>query len=497
MSRGLRSVFAVLFLAAAVSASAGPDDLFDARAEGALQLGQQEFLLALEQGRYTLRDGRLLDARAPDRSRPFLTKARVAELLALPSGGAARPEGPSSSAAGDAAYQRALSRVPKGTPADLNFDGGSVRSGGVRGPPENGRAPAATDPAVLQSQLLLRLNFTGNKAERVAYGEAVALILKSKTGREFAEKFVRERATADVNIKEIDNAGETDLSVEPPVVTLSKAYLKNDKNHSRVLMAGTLAHELFGHAYEVQRAKKAKFSETAHYHYRGDEVGARLIDWLVQTELTGTVADEDPQVYLDNPEAYHRSLLTRDPYYITTLSPLQMKDPATALRGRRKRVADDEAKTASDVKDMMEWTPILEHFIGALHRVAKARLAPAEKELDDYLKWAAGRQKKLAACKEALERKLELWSSREGAPERAELRTAADSAYMKTLEAEVAGRAAALRKLRAAPRRGPSSVLEMPPLVITAAAPAGPPIDLEELGRMNADDLERNPGHKR
>lgn len=498
MSRGLRPVVLVLFLFAALSASAGPGDLFDASAPNAFQPGQKEAILALENGRYTIAGGRVLDAKTP------LTNAKVAELLAGPSVGAARPDAAAApDGAADAAYQRAMSRVPKGPAADLNFDGGSARSGGVRGPPGGGKAAPAGPPdaSVLQARFVSRLQFQGSKEERAAMSESVALILKTKTGRELAAKFVKDGATAVVKVETMDNAGETDTEKTPPVVGLSRAYMKkDDPDHSRVLMAGTLAHELFGHAYETQRARKAGFPQLGLYHYRGDEIGSRLIDWLVQTELTGKVADADPKPYLDNPEAYHRGLQTADPYYITTMSRAEMKEPAAALSARRKRLAAATAKTDADIKDMKGWPPIIAHFVGALHKIAKARFAPAQKELDEYFEWADAYRLKLVRSKEALESKISLWSSRAGAEERKTLRAAAESAYLKDIEETVARRARELRELRAEVRSGrrkPASegVIEMPPLVIGGEAPAGPPIDLEEVGRMRDADMKKNPGH--
>jgi hypothetical protein len=497
MSRGLRPVLFVLFLAAAVSASAGPDDLFDAGAPGALQPGQQETILALENGRYTLQEGHFLDARPSDPARAMLTNARVAELLAgAPGGSAPSP----SAAAGDAAYQRALHRMPKGTPANLNFDGGAGHAGDIRGPPGTGSNNGSTgmpDPAVLQAQIVQRLVFKGNKQDREAIGEAVATILKTKTGRRLAQEFVNEGASAEISVAGTDNAGETDTSVNPPKVKLSRKYLGTEPDYSKVAMAGTLAHELFGHAFEAQRAKKAGFSETAHDHYRGDEVGARLIDWLVQTELTGKVADADPKPYLTNPEAYYRDLVTHDAYYAGTLSPREMKNPVAALKGRRKLFAEDAAKTAADIKETAAWTPIIAHFV-KVHRIAKARFAPAEKEVADYLSWAATHQKKLVEGKEYLEGKIKRWSSPEGAKEKKELIDSADSPYLKGQEAALAARARELRHLRANPNlgRGPASETEITlPGMVISVTESGPGIDLTELSDMYANDQEKHPGH--
>ena len=511
MSRGLRPVFFVLFLASAIAASAGPDDLFDARIPGALQPGQQEVLLALESGRYTLKEGRFLDARAPDPGRPQLTNARVAELLAAR--GTNLPPLPAAAIPTDVRPNIALPSAAKTSPGLLNFDGGVAHGGDIRGPPASGSvASGKSAPGVLQTQLLQRLVFKGSKQEREALGEAVGTILQTRTGRELAAAFVRERAVAGVSIGAIDNSsvvtehgkkilsgtsGMTETDKIPPEVTISRAYMGTDPAFRRVVMAGTLAHELFGHALEAQRAKRAGFPKSAQDHYRGDEIGSRLIDWLIQTELTGKVDDASPAEYLTDPEGYHRGLVTVDPYYVNTLSAKEMKNPVTTLRGRRKMVAADEAKTTAGIKDMEDWRPIIAHFV-KVHRIAKARFAPAEEELNTYLVWAYGHQKKIAEIKESLEGMIEYWSTPKGAKEKKQVIDAASDPYLLGMEASLTARARELRRLRAGPPqgRGPSStaVLVMPELVITGSKTPDL-IGLDELSEMHALDREKNPGH--
>jgi hypothetical protein len=513
MSRSLRPVFFVLFLASAIAASAGPDDLFDARTPGALQPGQQEILLALESGRYTLKDGNVLDARASDPARARLTNARVAELLSAR--GTGLPPLPHAAIASGALVPRALPLAAKGTPANLNFDGVVARAGDIRGPPASGSIASGSGapPAagVLHAQFLTRLVFKGNRQEREALSEAVATILKTKTGRELAAQFVNERAAAEVTLETIDNStavqekgrkilsgtsGQTDVVKDPPKITLNRAYLDTDPEYRRVVMAGTLAHELFGHALEAQRAKKAGVPRAVLFHYRGDEIGSRLIDWMVQTELSGKVEDGEPKEYLGDPEGYYRGLLTVDPYYIVTLSPAEMKNPLTTLRGRRKLLKADAARTTADIKDMESWRPIIAHFV-SVHRMPKARFAPAEEELNVFLTWAYGHQKKLSDINESLEGVIAHWSSPAGAKEKRQVIEASGSAYMNRMEAAAAARARELRRLRADPHHGrnPASteVLVMPGLVITASG--APVIDLDELSRMNTEDRQKHPGH--
>ncbi|MDD5302368.1 MAG: hypothetical protein PHS14_04590 [Elusimicrobia bacterium] len=514
MSRGLRPVFLVLFLASAVAASAGPDDLFDARIPGALQPGQKETILALDNGRYTLKDGHFLDARAADPARVLLTNARVAELLSAPTGGT-RPDGVNA-AAGDAAYQRAMARVPKGAPAQMNFDGGAARGGGIRGPPAAGVAGAAasSDPAVLQAQLLQRLVFKGNKKEREALGEAVSMILKTRTGRELAAQFIAERASAEVAMADIANSttvveggrktlsggpGFTEVEKDPPVVSLNRVYLDADPEWRRLAMTGTLAHELFGHAFETQRAKKAGMPPAVDYYYRGDEVGSEIIDWLVQTELAGKVVDGSPGAYLDNQEKYYRGLWTTEAYYSTTLSLAEMKNPVASLKARRKAVDAEEAATKTDLKDNEDWEPIIAHFTRA-HGMPRARFAPADEELRAFRLWAAGHLKKLVEIREALAERIKFWSSPAGAAEKKAVMNGANSDYLKKREALLAARAAALRRLVGEVKggRAPAPVLSLPDIV-SAAPKAGEaaPIDLDGLGALYAADLKTHPKHWR
>ncbi|MEQ1631495.1 MAG: hypothetical protein ABL997_03920 [Planctomycetota bacterium] len=172
MSRSLRPVFFVLFLASAIAASAGPDDLFDARTPGALQPGQQEILLALESGRYTLKDGNVLDARASDPARARLTNARVAELLSAR--GTGLPPLPHAAIASGALVPRALPLAAKGTPANLNFDGVVARAG--------------EDPLAVQAmQLELRLALEDDPAARERAVADLALACAGGRGSTYAQ----------------------------------------------------------------------------------------------------------------------------------------------------------------------------------------------------------------------------------------------------------------------------------------------------------------------
>ncbi len=294
------------------------------------------------------------------------------------------------------------------------------------------------------------------------------------------------------------SGGNADTYKDPPRVTINRHYLESDAEYRRVAMAGTLAHELFGHAFEAQRARKTGLPRSVQYYYRGDEIGSQLVDWLVQTELKGEVLDGDPDSYLADPEKYYKSLWPMDAYYAVTLSPKEMADPVAALRPRLKYVRADRVKTTADRKQMKEWNAIRDHFI-KVHGLAAARFAPVDERLRTFELYAADRLKELDEIEKHLGETIASWAAK-GSKEPPELRAGARSSYVRDADARVTARTKALLKLRAE-KRGPASVspdgvLEMPPLVIRGAAdPANEPIDLDMLGVLYEEDREKNPGH--
>lgn len=508
MSRGLLPSLSVLLLAASVWAG-GPDDLFDARVAGALQPGQKESILALDNGRYMLlKNGHFQDSRPVDPAHPLLTNKQVAELLA---GGKKIPPLPAS-VVGTTVVQPIAPTSNQSPYVIPNFDGGTKREGDIRGPPDgavSGGIGGKSASDVLHAKFLTRLTITGDKKEREALGEAIGSILKTKTGRELAEAFVNEGASAEIKMRAFEGgkvvekngvkvlsgvAGITLSTENPPKAVLSLVYLDTDPEFRRVAMAGTLAHELFGHAFEKQRADKAGLPEVARHHYRGDEVGSRLIDWMVQTELAGKVVDSDAGPYLSDPEGYYRGLLTVHPYYATTLSLTEMKNPVDTLRARRKMIVAEEAGNDKDLKDMEGWTPVIAHFVST-HTVAKVRFKTVEASIKSLLDYSTDRMTTLAEIRKILDNHIDFWSSPEGKAERAALIGAADAPYLKRQEAAAAARAKELRQLRASRGSASTNALELPGMVINVNVSGEPEIDLAELGRMRAQDKRKNPGH--
>jgi hypothetical protein len=341
----------------------------------------------------------------------------------------------------------------------------------------------------------------------------VDTLLQTNTGRRLASEFVAEGAHADLVMGSFAGsrtavedgkrvlqatAGKTATDRDPPRVMINKDFLDTDPEYRRASLAGTVAHELFGHALESQRVRKEGVPLAAQYFYRGDELGSEMIDWTIQTELNGKVADGDPAPFLSDPEGYYRSLWTADSYYAVTLSPAEMKNPLAALKVRRRAVADEREKTRDGVKEMAAWRPVIRHFI-QVHKIPRARLTPATAQVDDYMNWASAHTSKLDEIKTYLDAKIEEWSGPRGAKETAQLAASADSPYLANAEARLAARAVELRRLMTAAEaaRAPVEKTEIVIDDVAVAAPAGPPakIDLDELQRLLAADQTEHPEH--
>ncbi|UPT73110.1 MAG: hypothetical protein M0D55_14585 [Elusimicrobiota bacterium] len=366
---------------------------------------------------------------------------------------------------------------------------------------------------MLQARFLSRLVIRGQPADREVVADAVDGILKTKLGQELARQFVLEGAKAEVVLAPLDGAttsykdgvttvsgtqGSTSVDKEPPVVTLSRAYLHAEPGWRRVSMAGTLGHELFGHAFEQQRAKKAGIHRAAEYHYRGDEFGSRLIDWTIQTQLNWTNVDGDPGAYLEDPEGYARNLWAHSGYYVQTLSAEEMRNPMDTLKARRSGLTEALAKTREGIKDMEEWTPIIAHF-KTVHKLDPRRLVDAEQEVREYLEWARGHIVDIGDSRKALEARISFWETPAGARERDAIVRAAGSSYIRAFESRLKKRALDLSRLRSAgrgPASGPAMVL--PGLVIavpkTGELPPEP-VSLRELGALYRQDKKDNPKH--
>lgn len=503
-----RLLAVVLLCAAAGFAGAAvlPDALFDASGASAFRAGQKEFLLSLDGGRYAIRDGRVLDAR----TKSALTNKQVEELLSPAPSAVGATRAPAGTQVKATALVTAAGKAPP------NFDGSRARAGAVDATPWGGTGGLGTaalnDPVLLKSRLIARLVFPGTPQEKAALDAAVDDILKTEIGRALAARFVDVNAVSDVVFQDVAAStltvkdgkrrvdgmgGFTEAQKSPPRVVLNRLYLSADAPDGAAALSGSLAHELFGHSLMTQRARQLGLPFALNYYYRGDEVGAELIDWLMQTELRGEVVDDDPADYLGDPEGYYRRLWTTNDYYVLILSPAEMKDPVGSLRARRPVVAAAKAKLAANLRNMRSWRPTIEHFVGA-HGMKRASFAPAEDEIASYEAYAANRAKRLETVSKSLEDQLRSWTrTPSGQKEVRALKASADSSFLRAADAELKARREALLRARAkaATGRKPAAADTVKTAPADAAAPAEPGFDLDALSKLADEDRAANPSH--
>jgi len=211
-----------------------------------------------------------------------------------------------------------------------------------------GRAPEPPLEARFRDSLLLEDN--GDPAQKNLLDKILTLLLKTRTGAELAEEFVKLGATARVGFARIPGSrilvehgkssvhgtlGRTFTRKKPALVELNILLLQTKAG--RVEVAGVLAHELLGHVRAASGAEAGSVKGTLDF-YDGDELGARLAGWNVALEL-GRM-DPDALDYLKDPEGYSRSSPTADDSYALLFSRKELSDPVRVLKERLAAVAE-------------------------------------------------------------------------------------------------------------------------------------------------------------
>lgn len=509
MSRRLRLAVPVLLsllaasLAAAASvcepgssADAAPDAPFQADAPGALRAEERSRLLSLDDGRYEERDGFLADRRAASAERSLLTNAQTVRLLCPPRG--------------DVKKETSIGRlsVPKALPSPqavgtLEFDGAARREAGVAnpgsaGPTEGPSAGSAEDPPLLREVLArVKIAEDGDPRAAAALRGALRDALRTPTGREVAEDFVALNASAEIRLEKLSGSlltingrkilsgvrGEHRNNEGKSVVVVNRMFLDADPEISSREMAGTLAHELFGHALEEQRAARANFPRAALNRYRGDEANARLVGWLVRTELGAPLSDGGMWTYTTNPEAFHRGLARIDPYYAQTLSASEMSDPLPTLNARLKTARGRRADLTADAIEMRKWSFVIEHFV-TKHGIERRRFESANQDASDFLELERPRLNQDSdEIVAALQERIDFYGTPKGREQLRQFSDASGSDFIRASEARLARYRARL-KFKMEGRKRESLVPPLPDQ-----------IDFEALEKLYQDDVRDNPRH--
>lgn len=478
-------------------AAAAPDSPFRTDAPGALRDDERGRILSLEDGRYEDRDGSFVDRRESSPERARLTNAQTVKLLCPPGG-----------EKGESAPRRL--EAPKNLPNPraagiLDFDGAAQRRAGAAATPSGGMAGlslhaagAEAAPQLLQA-VLSRVKFADDADPRAAAAldRAMRDVLRTPTGQEAAEDFVALNASAEVRFEKLDGTlitingrkmlsgvhGESRSPDGRAVVVLNRLSLDADQELTSREMAATLAHELFGHALEDQRAVHADFPISALRRYRGDEANGRLIGWLVKTELGAPLSDGGMWSYMQNPERFHSRLALIDPYYAQTFSPAEMADPLPVLRARLEAVRGRRGRLDEDAIDSRKWRIVIKHFVEN-HGMARSRFSSMSEDIDNFLeRERAGLRTASDEVETAIQERIAHLGTPQGREQLRQLSAASRSAHLDSIEK----RLARYRTRLGMETRGRKPEALVPP----------PPdqIDYEGLEKLYQDDLRDNPRH--
>lgn len=254
--------------------------------------------------------------------------------------------------------------------------------------------PAAADPLAVQFRARLILDARGDPLAREALDMAVRRLLESPTARELAADVVKRGLTIRVSFEELENSvvaqrgghrsiegygGLSTHGTDGPWIKLNRDYLRIDTAYLLRDLPSTLGHEVLGHALGAARAAEAGLVNEWN-RWRGDEIGAGLVGWLVAAELGYDVEDAHMRRWLDDPEGYFRGMHLAGGYYAKTFSAEEAADPRHAYAERLGRVEAALELLDREAAESLDWNAVIDHFKTA-HGVDPRRIALVRMEL--------------------------------------------------------------------------------------------------------------------
>lgn len=358
-----------------------------------------------------------------------------------------------------------------------------------------GRYAAAVSPAATpedRAKLLadfkkqIVMNDHGDPAERAALDSMLARMMDSPTAREVAEKFVEEGARVEISLENIPGStvatvegkktlwgtrGFTETWKVPPRVVLNKFFVENEKDFG----IGTLAHETLGHAFEAQRAGPELGGL---YLYNTDEEeNARMIGWLVRTELE-VKPEAEIWRYMESPEANAESLKMASVYYALTLTSEEMKDPVPAYEKRLADAGKALTQLNGRIEKYEDWKKIIAHLVND-HKMDSASFQSRRDDVENALKGIPKSQKNYTDIKTALHDRLAYFATDKGKQYLLALAAASESEYFKRKDAVILDR-----------RERLSGLLIGKPQESTAPPPLAGQITWQQLADLAKKDKE-------
>lgn len=387
----------------------------------------------------------------------------------------------------------------------LDFDGGLRRPPGVEVPTSPAQSRIRPlgirgdeEPRLFQA-LLSRVRLGQDPDPRAAAALQGALrdILRTETGRQAAKDFAAEEAFCVIRFENLDGAlvsingrrmvaGVLGMTRSPDgqsVVELNRLFLDADPDLASREMAATLAHEMFGHGLENQRAANENFPSWILNLYRGDEANARLIGWLVRTELGAPLSDGDMWSYLQDPERFHARSALIDPYYAQSLSPAEMGDPLPVLRARLEETLRRRESLNADAVKMRKWRIVIDHLVSG-HGMERRRFASLSEDIENFLeRELADLMKYSYVVENSLRRRIDFLDTDAGREQLNQLAQASRSEHLRSFETRISLYRA--RLMMETKDRKPEALTPPPP----------DQIDDDGLDKLYQDDLRNNPSH--
>ncbi len=307
-------------------------------------------------------------------------------------------------------------------------------------------SPAGADRERLEAEFRKQIVIDdhGDPAERKALDSMISRLLESASARELAAKFIKEDAKIELSFEDIPGSvvatvegrktiwgtrGFTETTKNPPRVVLNKFFMQYERDFG----VGTLAHETLGHAFEAQRAGG---DLGGIYLFNTDEEeSARLVGWLVRTELE-VKPEAEIWNYLQSPEENRESLKMGSVYYALTLTSAEMKDPVPAYE---KRISDADkalAQLNGRTENYEGWNRIVDHLVNK-HKMDAASFQSRRDDIANALKAIPAGKERLSDIKAALRGRLAYFSTGEGKLYLDRLAKEADNDYFRQKDAVI------------------------------------------------------------
>jgi|GEM_PF-1211127 len=353
-------------------------------------------------------------------------------------------------------------------------------------------SPAGTEKRHLAAELkkLITFDEKNGPEEKALLDSLLSKMLDSPTGRETAGEFIKAGARAKLSLSEIPGSvlhtvngkkiikgtrGFARPDGDPPLVVINELF----RLHQRENAIEVLSHEMTGHVLEAKLVPE-KLAE-ANTVAVGDEEISRINGWLTATEL-GVEPSDTIWSYMQNQDEYRRMLKTLHPYYATTLTLEEMKNPVPVYKEVLATAEQTEKELGLKAEKREKWDRIADHFINE-HKMNAGEFTAIKDEISNRRKNEITSRDKLSEIKAKLAGRLKFLSTKEGARYIEYLAASADSGYFKERDEKIKERRERLASLLLGKTPGAAN----PP-------PVAGQLTWEEFEKMWAED-EKNCPH--